>query len=107
MQSGTTGINTVSIYNPIKQGHDQDLEGFQADLDAGIGVGAGPVVARAMALGGGRSAELPPADRRCRGGGSKPLIASLGSISDGQDAEEIGFVRKRLRAVRPTVHLAQ
>ena len=27
MQSGTTGINTVRIYNPIKQGHDQDPEG--------------------------------------------------------------------------------
>ncbi|MEO0828944.1 MAG: FAD-binding domain-containing protein, partial [Pseudomonadota bacterium] len=24
MQSGTTGMNTVRIYNPIKQGHDQD-----------------------------------------------------------------------------------
>jgi deoxyribodipyrimidine photo-lyase len=27
MQSGTTGINTVRIYNPIKQGHDQDPNG--------------------------------------------------------------------------------
>ena len=27
MQSGTTGINTVRIYNPIKQGHDQDPAG--------------------------------------------------------------------------------
>ncbi|MEQ8822900.1 MAG: deoxyribodipyrimidine photo-lyase [Filomicrobium sp.] len=27
MQSGTTGINTVRIYNPIKQGHDQDPGG--------------------------------------------------------------------------------
>lgn len=27
MQSGTTGINTVRIYNPYKQGHDQDPEG--------------------------------------------------------------------------------
>jgi deoxyribodipyrimidine photo-lyase len=27
MQSGTTGINTVRIYNPIKQGRDQDPEG--------------------------------------------------------------------------------
>jgi deoxyribodipyrimidine photo-lyase len=27
MQSGTTGINTVRIYNPIKQGYDQDPEG--------------------------------------------------------------------------------
>ena len=24
MQSGTTGINTVRVYNPVKQGHDQD-----------------------------------------------------------------------------------
>ncbi|MEM8837686.1 MAG: deoxyribodipyrimidine photo-lyase [Pseudomonadota bacterium] len=24
MQSGTTGINTIRIYNPVKQGHDQD-----------------------------------------------------------------------------------
>ena len=24
MQSGTTGINTMRIYNPVKQGHDQD-----------------------------------------------------------------------------------
>ena len=24
MQSGTTGMNTVRIYNPVKQGHDQD-----------------------------------------------------------------------------------
>lgn len=24
MQSGTTGINTLRIYNPVKQGHDQD-----------------------------------------------------------------------------------
>jgi deoxyribodipyrimidine photo-lyase len=27
MQSGTTGINTVRIYNPIKQGREQDPEG--------------------------------------------------------------------------------
>ncbi|MEM9974715.1 MAG: FAD-binding domain-containing protein [Pseudomonadota bacterium] len=27
MQSGTTGMNTVRIYNPIKQGHDQDPDG--------------------------------------------------------------------------------
>ncbi|MEL6931490.1 MAG: deoxyribodipyrimidine photo-lyase [Pseudomonadota bacterium] len=27
MQSGTTGINTVRIYNPVKQGHDQDADG--------------------------------------------------------------------------------
>ncbi len=28
MQSGTTGINTIRIYNPIKQGHDQDPKGI-------------------------------------------------------------------------------
>lgn len=28
MQSGTTGINTVRVYNPVKQGYDQDPEGF-------------------------------------------------------------------------------
>ena len=28
MQSGTTGINAVRIYNPVKQGHDQDPEGI-------------------------------------------------------------------------------
>ncbi len=27
MQSGTTGINTMRIYNPVKQGHDQDENG--------------------------------------------------------------------------------
>ena len=27
MQSGTTGINTVRIYNPVKQGYDQDPNG--------------------------------------------------------------------------------
>ncbi len=27
MQSGTTGMNTVRIYNPVKQGHDQDPRG--------------------------------------------------------------------------------
>ncbi|MGR3466316.1 MAG: FAD-binding domain-containing protein, partial [Shimia sp.] len=27
MQSGTTGMNTVRIYNPVKQGKDQDPEG--------------------------------------------------------------------------------
>lgn len=27
MQSGTTGINTLRIYNPVKQGNDQDPEG--------------------------------------------------------------------------------
>ena len=27
MQSGTTGINTVRIYNPVKQGHDHDPNG--------------------------------------------------------------------------------
>lgn len=27
MQSGVTGINTVRIYNPVKQGHDQDPDG--------------------------------------------------------------------------------
>jgi deoxyribodipyrimidine photo-lyase len=28
MQSGTTGINTVRVYNPVKQGHDQDPDGI-------------------------------------------------------------------------------
>jgi deoxyribodipyrimidine photo-lyase len=28
MQSGTTGINTMRIYNPVKQGHDQDPAGI-------------------------------------------------------------------------------
>ncbi len=28
MQSGTTGINTVRVYNPIKQGYDQDSDGI-------------------------------------------------------------------------------
>ena len=28
MQSGETGINTVRIYSPVKQGHDQDPTGF-------------------------------------------------------------------------------
>lgn len=27
MQSGTTGINTLRMYNPVKQGHDQDPQG--------------------------------------------------------------------------------
>jgi deoxyribodipyrimidine photo-lyase len=27
MQSGTTGINTMRVYNPVKQGHDQDPAG--------------------------------------------------------------------------------
>ena len=27
MQSGTTGINTIRIYNPVKQGYDQDPTG--------------------------------------------------------------------------------
>ncbi len=27
MQSGTTGINTMRVYNPVKQGHDQDPRG--------------------------------------------------------------------------------
>ena len=27
MQSGTTGMNTVRIYNPVKQGKDQDPTG--------------------------------------------------------------------------------
>jgi len=27
MQSGTTGMNTVRVYNPVKQGHDQDPGG--------------------------------------------------------------------------------
>lgn len=28
MQSGTTGINTVRVYNPVKQGYDQDPDGI-------------------------------------------------------------------------------
>ena len=27
MQSGTTGINTTRVYNPIKQAHDHDAQG--------------------------------------------------------------------------------
>ncbi len=27
MQSGTTGVNAIRIYNPVKQGHDQDPQG--------------------------------------------------------------------------------
>ena len=28
MQAGTTGINTIRIYNPVKQSQDQDAEGL-------------------------------------------------------------------------------
>ncbi len=28
MQSGTTGINTIRVYNPVKQGNDQDPDGI-------------------------------------------------------------------------------
>ena len=28
MQSGTTGINTIRVYNVIKQSYDQDPDGF-------------------------------------------------------------------------------
>lgn len=28
MQSGTTGINTLRVYNPVKQGYDQDPKGL-------------------------------------------------------------------------------
>ena len=31
MQSGTTGINAIRIYNPIKQGIDQDPQGFLSE----------------------------------------------------------------------------
>jgi deoxyribodipyrimidine photo-lyase len=39
MQSGTTGINTLRVYNPVKQGLDQDPTGtfvrtFVQELDA-------------------------------------------------------------------------
>ena len=39
MQSGTTGINTMRVYNPVKQGFDQDPTGcfvraFVPELDA-------------------------------------------------------------------------
>lgn len=44
MQSGTTGINTLRIYNPVKQGYDQDPDGVftrrwcpeLADLPTGL-----------------------------------------------------------------------
>jgi deoxyribodipyrimidine photo-lyase len=32
MQSGTTGMNTIRIYNPVKQGRDQDASGAFARL---------------------------------------------------------------------------
>jgi deoxyribodipyrimidine photo-lyase len=31
MQSGTMGINTIRIYNPMKQLHDKDSDGFFVD----------------------------------------------------------------------------
>ena len=33
MQSGTTGINSIRIYNPIKQGVDHDPDGVYPPLD--------------------------------------------------------------------------
>jgi deoxyribodipyrimidine photo-lyase len=56
MQSGTTGMNTVRIYNPVKQGHDQDPDGrVHAPLGARTGGGARRVPADALDLGGGRA----------------------------------------------------
>jgi deoxyribodipyrimidine photo-lyase len=41
MQSGTTGINTVRIYSPIKQALDQDPgRDLHQKLPAGVAVGA-------------------------------------------------------------------
>ena len=39
MQSGTTGINSVRIYNPIKQGFDHDANGEFVNLAFETGAG--------------------------------------------------------------------
>ena len=36
MQSGTTGINTIRVYNVIKQSYDQDPDGFYKKMGSRI-----------------------------------------------------------------------
>jgi hypothetical protein len=63
MQSGTTGINTMRVYNPVKQGHDQDPEGvFVRRWVPEVADVPTPADPRAMALG--RGGQASPTRRR-------------------------------------------
>ncbi len=72
MQSGTTGINTVRVYNPIKQGHDQDPNGdFVRRWVPELAMLDGPEVHEPWHIGAGPAdprSDLPAADHRSPGG---------------------------------------
>ena len=61
MQSGETGINTVRIYSPVKQGHDQDPTGeFVRCRVPGLPAGAGAAVDEPWRLSPGERRRLCP-----------------------------------------------
>jgi len=71
MQSGKTGMNTVRIYNPIKQGNDQDPEGvFTWTWVPELASMPDRLLQEPWRWEGAGRLNYPPTDHRFRGGGA-------------------------------------
>ena len=83
MQSGTTGINTMRVYNPVKQGYDQDAAGsFVRRFVPELAAVPGAFVHEPWRWDGAAQLAYPAPHRRSSGGSAGRQTGAVGAAQD-------------------------